>query len=47
MKKIQLKKGLQINKDAVSKLQENQMKDIKGGQAPAAVSCDDHSCNKK
>lgn len=31
MKKIKLTKGLQINREGVSKLQENQMKDIKGG----------------
>ena len=45
MKKIQLTKGLQINKEAVSKLQEDQMKDVKGGQA--AFSCWSGSCNTK
>ena len=45
MKKIKLSKGLQINKEAVSKLQEEQMKDIKGGQA--AISCWKESCNTK
>ncbi|MEO8516451.1 MAG: class I lanthipeptide [Flavobacterium sp.] len=45
MKKIKLTKGLQINKDAVSKLQETQMKDVKGGQA--AFSCWSDSCNSK
>jgi len=37
MKKIKLNKGLQINRDVVSKLQEEQMKDVKGGAA--ALSC--------
>ena len=45
MKKIKLSNGLQINKDAVSKLQETQMKDVKGGQA--AFSCWSGSCNTK
>lgn len=45
MKKIKLTKGLQINKEVVSKLQEEQMKDIKGGQA--ALSCWSKSCNTK
>ena len=45
MKKIKLSNGLQINKDAVSKLQETQMKDVKGGQA--AFSCWKDSCNSK
>ena len=45
MKKIKLSNGLQINKEAVSKLQETQMKDVKGGQA--AFSCWSNSCNTK
>lgn len=45
MKKIKLNKGLQINKEAVSKLQEDQMKDVKGGAA--ALSCLWSSCNGK
>ncbi len=43
MKKIKLTKGLQINKEAVSKLQEDQMQDVKGGKA--ALSCLWKSCN--
>jgi natural product precursor len=39
MKKIKLTKGLQINKEAVSKLQESQMKDVKGGRNEAGISC--------
>ncbi len=45
MKKIQLNKGLQINKEALSKLQDSQMKDVKGGAA--AFSCGWNSCNTK
>ena len=45
MKKIKLTKGLQINKEAVTKLQEDQMQDVKGGQA--ALSCLWKSCNGK
>ena len=45
MKKIKLTKGLQINKEAVTKLQEDQMQDVKGGQA--ALSCLFESCNGK
>ena len=43
MKKIKLTKGLQINKDVVSKLQEDQMQDVKGGKA--GLSCLWKSCN--
>ncbi|CAL2063397.1 class I lanthipeptide [Tenacibaculum sp. 190524A05c] len=43
MKKIKLTKGLQINKEAVSKLQEDQMSEVKGGKA--ALSCLWSSCN--
>ncbi|MCH2032693.1 MAG: class I lanthipeptide [Tenacibaculum sp.] len=43
MKKIQLTKGLQINKEAISKLQEDQMTEVKGGKA--ALSCLFKSCN--
>lgn len=42
MKKIHLNKGLQINKEAISKLQEQQMTDIKGGNA--YTSCKKKSC---
>jgi len=45
MKKIQLNKGLQINKEAVSKLQDTQMREVKGGAA--AFSCWSKSCNTK
>ena len=45
MKKIKLNKGLTINKEAVSKLQDVQMKDVKGGAA--AFSCWKKSCNTK
>ena len=45
MKKIQLNKGLQINKEALTKLQDAQMKDVKGGAA--AFSCWSQSCNTK
>lgn len=37
MKKLKLNKGLQINKEAISKLQDEQIKSIKGGAA--ARSC--------
>ena len=43
MKKIKLTKGLQINKEVVSKLQEDQMSEVKGGKA--ALSCLFKSCN--
>ncbi|MBK1897532.1 class I lanthipeptide [Chryseobacterium paridis] len=43
MKKLKLNKGLQINKEAISKLQDEQIKNIKGGAA--AGSCGWKSCN--
>ncbi|AZA84275.1 hypothetical protein C1637_05370 [Chryseobacterium lactis] len=43
MKKLKLNKGLQINKEAISKLQDEQIKSIKGGAA--AFSCVGGSCN--
>ncbi|MCH2032694.1 MAG: class I lanthipeptide [Tenacibaculum sp.] len=43
MKKIKLTKGLQINKEVVSKLQEDQMADVKGGKK--GLSCLWKSCN--
>ena len=46
MKKIKLNKGLQLNKEVVSKLQEDQLENVKGGLAPAA-SCFIGSCNTK
>jgi natural product precursor len=38
-RKIQLKKGLTINKEAISKLQETQMAIIKGGSGASKQSC--------
>jgi hypothetical protein len=38
-KKIKLKKGLSINKEAIAKLQETQMATIKGGCGASAQSC--------
>ncbi|MCD2258068.1 class I lanthipeptide [Psychroserpens luteolus] len=46
MKKIKLNKGLQLNKEVVSKLQEDQLANVKGGLAPAD-SCGLFSCNTK
>lgn len=46
MKKIKLNKGLQLNKEVVSKLQEEQLANVKGGLAPAD-SCICCSCNTK
>ena len=36
MKKIQLNKGLTLNKEAITKLQESQMSSLKGGAQEAA-----------
>ena len=51
MKKIQLKKGLQINKEAITKLQESQMAKVVGGSScgagSCAQSCNYGSCNTK
>jgi hypothetical protein len=41
MKKIQLKRGLNINKESISKLQESQMVFLKGG---CGGSGDNESC---
>ncbi len=46
MKKIKLNKGLQLNKEVVSKLQEEELSNVKGGKAPAG-SCGVASCNTK
>jgi len=43
--KIQLSPGLKLNKEVISKLQENQMSQVKGGAM--AYSCGFLSCNKK
>ena len=51
MKKLQLKKGLQINKEAITKLQESQMAKVVGGSTcfagSCAQSCAHTSCNTK
>ncbi len=47
MKKIKLNKGLQLNKEVVSKLQEEQLSNVKGGAKPPAGSCGVASCNGK
>ncbi|VXB33776.1 conserved hypothetical protein [Flavobacterium sp. 9AF] len=48
MKKINLNKGLTLNKEAITKLQESQMSSLKGGaQEGAAASCVLLSCNKQ
>ena len=52
MKKIQLKKGLKINKEAITKLQESQMSKVIGGSGSCGVgscgnSCAHDSCNTK
>ncbi|WP_298900869.1 class I lanthipeptide [uncultured Psychroserpens sp.] len=39
MKKIRLNKGLQLNKEVISKLQEEKLSNIKGGQAPGGSCC--------
>jgi hypothetical protein len=53
MKKIQLNKGLNLNKETVTKLQESQLSNFKGGaagftcaNASCANSCNEGSCNK-
>ena len=48
--KIQLKKGLTINKESISKLQESQMLHVKGGfksscNENSCKSCDKGTCN--
>ncbi|AIL44432.1 MULTISPECIES: class I lanthipeptide [Elizabethkingia] len=49
-RKIQLTKGLSINKEAIAKLQESQMAQLKGGIKSVEGSCGAgscaHSCNK-
>ena len=44
-RKIELKKGLAISKETISKLQESQMASIRGGQG-ASRSCNTASCNR-
>ena len=43
--KIQLNKSLSLNKEVITKLQDNQMAKVKGGVAPGN-SCAFLSCNK-
>ncbi len=53
--KIKLNKGLVVKKTTITKLQESQMAQVKGGisnisiqsclQASCIYSCKDHSCN--
>jgi hypothetical protein len=43
-RKIQLKKGLSINKESVAKLQESQMAQLKGGAQ--LNSCGEYSCSQ-
>jgi hypothetical protein len=43
-RKIQLSKGLSINKEAIAKLQESQMAQLKGGIKNADGSCGVASC---
>lgn len=45
MKTLKLSKGLNLNKKAITKLQESQMASIKGGQNnPTDASCFMHTC---
>ena len=43
-RKIQLTKGLSINKEAVAKLQESQMAQLKGGINGMIKTCRDETC---
>lgn len=45
-KQIQLKKGLNLNKESISKLQESQMMFLKGGCGKVDSSCLFGTCNK-
>ena len=46
MKKITLNKGLRLNKEAITKLQESQMSQVKGGVRGAdSISCLNFTCN--
>ncbi|AZJ32413.1 MULTISPECIES: class I lanthipeptide [Tenacibaculum] len=45
MKKITLNKGLKLNKEAITKLQDSQMSSFKGGiNAAAGATCANGSC---
>jgi hypothetical protein len=46
MKKIKLNKGLKLNKEAITKLQETQMSHFKGGvMIGDSISCLNFTCN--
>ena len=54
MKKIKLNKGLSFNKEAISKLNDDQLSQVKGGgifgggsSKGDSCSCCHHSCNSK
>ncbi|MCD2258066.1 class I lanthipeptide [Psychroserpens luteolus] len=46
MKKIKLNNGLQLTKEVVSRLQKDQLTNVKGGMA-AGASCIYLTCNSK
>jgi hypothetical protein len=43
-RKIQLSKGLSINKEAIAKLQESQMAQLKGGANAMIKTCPEETC---
>ena len=45
MKKIKLNKGLNLNKKSITKLQESQLSNFKGGNKGASISCLNFTCN--
>lgn len=51
MSKIKLTKGLKLNKETLSKLQESQMASVKGGKVFSSsgpkCTCRDNSCEPK
>jgi len=46
MKKIKLNKGLNLNKKSITKLQESQLSNFKGGNMVVGVTCANGSCIK-
>ena len=47
MKKIKLNNGLKLNKEAITKLQESQLSNFRGGKGDKAdISCLHLSCNR-
>jgi len=44
MKKIKLNKGLKLNKESITKLQESQLSNFKGGNMVVGVTCGNGSC---